>query len=91
MHHPVIPLSVEASIAKVKNAQNLNRLIYENYTFKVQMLWNAKMTIFQGKAAYIRPAPIYSQDPCALEYPSVYVFPFQKASTGSELSLQAKC
>ncbi|PPD84083.1 hypothetical protein GOBAR_AA27110 [Gossypium barbadense] len=35
--------------------------------FKVQMLWNAKMTIFQGKAAYIRPAPIYSQDPCALE------------------------
>lgn len=32
MHHPVIPLSVEASIAKVKNAQNLNRLIYENYT-----------------------------------------------------------
>ncbi|KAH1091375.1 hypothetical protein J1N35_018632 [Gossypium stocksii] len=33
---------------------------------RVQKLWNAKMTIFQGKAAYIRLAPVYSQDPCAL-------------------------
>ncbi|KAK8317957.1 hypothetical protein V6Z11_A13G141200 [Gossypium hirsutum] len=37
---------------------------------RVQKLWNAKMTIFsfceRGKAAYIRPTPIYNQDPCAL-------------------------